>query len=403
MKLSETHQQLQKEKWRKFFFALTVSLLLWPSLSRAGDYNIVAWGDNSWGETNIPSGLTAPVAIAAADDQSLVLQSNGIPAQWGEITADPRWSVPADLTNAIAIASGADPFNLALTDKGTVRGWGGNDYGCSTVPAGLSNVVAIAAGYEHSLALKSDGAVVAWGDNTFGQTNVPSWLSNVVAIAAGEFQSLALRSDGTVVGWGDNVNGESTGTPTSSPYITNGVVTIQGNVLSNVVAIAAGVGYFSLGLKTDGTVVQWGVSYMQQPPSNLGKVVAIAAGGHFALGLKGDGTVVAWGNSLYGATSVPLGLSNVVAIAAGLDHGIALVGNGASTTVPILTNPYKDTNGFHAIVSTRSGHVYALEYKNSLSDVGWTAIPLVVGNGGIITLTDPTANIAQRFYRVHSW
>ena len=59
----------------------------------------------------------------------------------------------------------------------------------------LSNVVAIAAGFTHSLALKNDGTVVAWGTNVDGEATVPAGVSNVVAISAGFYQSLAITAD----------------------------------------------------------------------------------------------------------------------------------------------------------------------------------------------------------------
>ena len=77
-------------------------------------------------------------------------------------------------------------------------------------PRGLANVIAVAAGANHSLALKSDGTVVAWGWNAYGQATVPTGLADVIAIAAGGDHSLALKSDGTVVAWGDNSSGQST-------------------------------------------------------------------------------------------------------------------------------------------------------------------------------------------------
>ena len=41
--------------------------------------------------------------------------------------------------------------------------------------------------------------VSATGDNSAGQTNVPAGLTGVVAVAAGSGSSMALKSDGTVV------------------------------------------------------------------------------------------------------------------------------------------------------------------------------------------------------------
>ena len=80
---------------------------------------------------------------------------------------------------------------------GSVVAWGcsGFDKGQCSVPAGLSDVTAVAAGNAHSLALKRDGTVVAWGCGPgvdLGQCGVPSGLSHVTAIAAGAGHSLAL-------------------------------------------------------------------------------------------------------------------------------------------------------------------------------------------------------------------
>ena len=93
------------------------------------------------------------------------------------------------------LAGGATP--TWATAPGTVVVWGDTSHNQTSVPAGLSDVTAMAAGYWHSLALKSDGTVVAWGSNFYGQTSVPAGLSGVTAIAAGYYHSLALVTDMT--------------------------------------------------------------------------------------------------------------------------------------------------------------------------------------------------------------
>src|SRR5260221_8977459 len=99
------------------------------------------------------------------------------------------------------------PRLLADSPPGLVLAWGGNSYGQAVVPTGLTNVLAISAGYFHSLAVRSDTTVAAWGQwysgsSTYTTVTVPSSLTNVVAVAGGLSHSVALRKDGTVVAWG---------------------------------------------------------------------------------------------------------------------------------------------------------------------------------------------------------
>ncbi len=68
-----------------------------------------------------------------------------------------------------------------------------------SVPAGLSNVVAIASGDYSSLALKKDGTVAVWGDNRHHQVDLSAGLSNIVAIAAGQGFCLAIQTNGTLI------------------------------------------------------------------------------------------------------------------------------------------------------------------------------------------------------------
>ncbi len=222
-------------------------------------------------------------------------------------------TIPAGLTTVVAVAAG-NSHTVALKADGTVVAWGSNGYGQTTIPAGLTTLVAVAAGYYHTVALKADGTVVAWGSNTSGQTAIPDGLTNVVSVAGGGSHTVALKSDGTVVAWGSNTSGQTT--------IPAGLTT--------VVAVGAGASH-TVALKADGTVVAWGNNSSGQRtiPAGLTNVVAVAGGFSFSVALKADGTVVAWGDNSYGQRTIPAGLTNVIAVAAGSPHTVALRLNAA--------------------------------------------------------------------------
>ncbi|MGA2071625.1 MAG: hypothetical protein ABSG97_09775, partial [Sedimentisphaerales bacterium] len=222
--------------------------------------SIVGWGDNHYGECNVPAGNNF-IAIAAGWDYSLALKSDGSIVGWGD-NADGECNVPAG-NNFIAISAG-EYHSLALKSDGSIVGWGLNDNGQATPPAG-NNFLAIAAGWYHSLALKSDGSIVGWGYNYYGECNIPSPNSGFIAIAAGFYQSLALKSGGSILAWGDNSYGECNVPSPNSGFI----------------AISAGYQH-SLALKSDGSIVGWGNT---APPAG-NNFIAIAAGCYHSLALR---------------------------------------------------------------------------------------------------------------------
>jgi len=207
---------------------------------------------------------------------------------------------------------------VALRNDGTVTNVGRGIFTPMTPPAGLSNVISIAAEEDVALALKSDGTVTAWGFNAYGQTNVPTGLTNVISIAAGIANAMAVRNDGTVVTWGASYSTQ----PTPPAGLTNALMGAVG-------------GYHFLTLNSDATVSAWGMNYNvpeTRVPQNLTNVVAVAAGEYFSMALKNDGSFLTWGYNGYG--TAPTNLSNVVAITSKKGGSYALVNTSSGTNVP---------------------------------------------------------------------
>lgn len=198
-------------------------------------------------------------------------------------------------------------------------------------------------------------------------------LGRAVQVVGGYYYSLALRSDGTVAAWGNGADGQlglgqklkTTETPT----------TVTG--LPAIKTIAAGP-TISFALTTTGDVYGWGANDRNQlgpyakkvfnpvPVSGISNVVSIAAGFGNVVALKGDGTVWTWGSNTSGA-----------------------LGNGTTTDLAVPTQ----VPSLSGIVQISAGgsRVYALKSNGTVwawgSNSGGT---LGVGDTAPTLVTTPT-------------
>jgi alpha-tubulin suppressor-like RCC1 family protein len=266
------------------------------------------------------------------------------------------------------------------------------------------------------------GQVVGWGDTGMFQTKgayeyristnavtiASETLNDAKAIAVGNFHYLALKSNGTIFGWGWNHGNQAIGSQTPDDYHTNGLVMIGGQVLSNIMSVAAG-SDFSLGLKRDGTVVAWGKQPQAKAVSSLPVVhdneqtkllkkkdadvidpetgwpvdknapskplytmqpARDTLGNSFTIELKSDGTVLTRVEN-----QQPAPLSNVVAIAAHEFTALALkrdgtvVGWNSESSVPTCGQLYM-IEGLSNIVAISIGGGANIAWNTALKKDG---------------------------------
>lgn len=203
---------------------------------------------------------------------------------------------------------------------------------------------------------ETEGVCVSWGDVFLPYVKPGTQFKK---ISTGLFNNFGIKSDGTVVAWGLNHAGQS-----AVPAGLNGVVASDGGVSH------------SIALKSDGTVVEWGQRSGVAIPVGLKGVIAIDAGYYHNLALKNDGTVVEWGAKPEGGKiKVPPGLTGVVAISAGYAFSLALKSDGTVIAWDGHGETWWVPEEVRGVIAIAAGFSHALALKSDGTVIAWGGNP----------------------------
>ncbi|OQB48418.1 MAG: Regulator of chromosome condensation (RCC1) repeat protein [Firmicutes bacterium ADurb.Bin153] len=275
-------------------------------LALKGDGTVWAWGANGRGQlgdgTYLDSfngpvkvdGISEVMAVAAGESHSLAVRTDGTVWGWGDNSAYqigrilPRTiaspALKPEIDGVVSVAA-CSRRSVAVKADGSAWQWGNwligmpmcgaiywmDRYVSDPEDIGLKGIVAVAAGFQHSVALKDDGTVWAWGMNSQGQLGngisgagygpyrIPG-PDQAIAVAAGVENGLAVAADGSVWAWGANPY-NYLGTGSSSMIIPPRKV--EGIASATTIAAGSEVIVASDGF---GDLWHWGMSYPGASP-----------------------------------------------------------------------------------------------------------------------------------------
>jgi hypothetical protein len=230
------------------------------------------------------------------------------------------------------------------------------------------------------------------GIEVFVATN--NTATGTLTISGGTLETSALYVGSTLGGVGGvvNLNGGSleitNATATAALHVVNGPLTVNGGQLeADSISVTNLPG--ALRLKS-------GIIVSSSTRIANGQPFVVGDGTNAATFRMNGGTHVFVDGLVISANASVVGCGQIVGA---IQNNGLLSTNCGAVTASKLTSPLRSQGQFLFSLQSESGANYTVEYKQNLSDPAWTKLRDYAGTGGVIDVSDTTAD-AMRFYRM---
>ncbi len=394
----------------------------WHFLVLLSNGTVIAWGDNQYGQCNVPSTLRDVVYISAGMQISVAVTRDSQVVEWGKYG-----SFTYDIPDIVQVIPNQDDGRgiLALTKEGKVfvlydgitklfidtilmsKEYKSQKTQIDILRHKLCEVTSIVRGKAYILFLTKNGEVLKLGayekGGRYGKDEIEFTgstdhlleglhLHNVTQIAAGLYHSLALTKEGRILAWGRNDEAQCNVPPVYIDGVQHLPDFLQFGVLQEVYRGGAATvpshvsepfSYHKrpknpnyLLVRVDGQCFSWdvwnthGELYEIQ---GLRDIVKLSGGGfRHTLALTKEGKILAWGPNNSGQCNIPHDLHDVVDISAGADYSLALTKSGQ--VIAWGANDLGQCNvprNLHDVVQVVSGGNHSLALTKSGQVVAW--------------------------------
>ena len=251
---------------------------------RAGSGAIECWGDNDYGQIDIPPGRFTAVSAEKAFTCA-IRAANGEVECWGSNEIWFRDEVDYQLADAPAgpftAVSAGGAHACGLRTNGAIECWTDKHSQAYEAPERTpppGRFTAVSAGLWHTCAIRTNGAIECWGNNRLD--DIPT--GSFSAVSAGGFNACAIRDTGAIECWGDN-----------GYYAPSGSFT----------AVSVGGADITCAIREDGAIECWQYNTTIYAPP--GSFSAVSAGNYHTCAIRDTGAIECWGWSEHGATDPP--------------------------------------------------------------------------------------------------